>query len=75
MDCVVSHPFYDSLSNENDIALLRLSEPIKYQVNILPVCVPTGNDSYVDQLATVIGWGRVKSGELHSITILTIYNN
>lgn len=59
---VVSHPSFDPKTFEYDLALLKFAEPIKYERNILPVCVPTGNDSYVDRIATVIGWGRLYEG-------------
>lgn len=60
---VVSHPSFDPKTFEYDLALLRFSEPIKYERNIIPVCVPSGNDSYVDRMATVIGWGRLYEGK------------
>lgn len=64
---IVSHPSFDPKTFEYDLALLRFSEPVKYQRNIVPVCVPAGNDSYVDRLATVIGWGRLYEGELKKL--------
>lgn len=56
---VVSHPSFDPKTFEYDLALIRFTEPIQYERNIIPVCVPHGNDSYVDRMATVIGWGRL----------------
>lgn len=60
---IVSHPLFDPKTFEYDLALLKFAEPIRYERNILPVCVPSGNDSYVDRIATVIGWGRLYEGE------------
>lgn len=59
---VVVHSSFDPKTFEYDLALLRFAEPVHYERNIIPVCVPTGNDSYVDRLATVIGWGRLYEG-------------
>lgn len=60
---VKSHPLFNPKTFEYDLALLRFAEPIKYERNIVPVCVPSGNDSYIDRMATVIGWGRLYEGE------------
>lgn len=59
----MSHPLFDPKTFEYDLALIRFTEPILYERNILPVCVPQGNDSYVDRMATVIGWGRLFEGK------------
>jgi len=61
---VVPHPSFDPKTFEYDLALLKFAEPIQYERNIIPVCVPNGNDSYVDRIATVIGWGRLYEGKL-----------
>lgn len=60
---LVSHPSFDPKTFEYDLALLRFTEPIQFERNILPVCVPHGNDTYVDRMATVIGWGRLYEGK------------
>lgn len=64
---VVSHSSFDPKTFEYDLALIKFTEPIQYERNILPVCVPTGNDSYVDRMATVIGWGRLYEGKCANI--------
>ncbi|GFX43982.1 serine proteinase stubble [Trichonephila clavipes] len=56
---VASHPQFDRRTFEYDLALLRFYEPIVFQRNIIPVCIPKGNDTYVGKYATVTGWGRL----------------
>ncbi|GBL89637.1 Serine proteinase stubble [Araneus ventricosus] len=56
---IASHPQFDRRTFEYDLALLRFYEPVVFQRNILPACVPTGNDTYVGRYATVTGWGRM----------------
>ncbi|KAF8764979.1 Serine proteinase stubble like protein [Argiope bruennichi] len=56
---IASHPQFDRRTFEYDLALLRFYEPVVFQRNILPACVPTGNDTYVGRYATVTGWGRL----------------
>ncbi|CAB1422854.1 unnamed protein product, partial [Pleuronectes platessa] len=60
---IILHPNYDSDSSNNDIALLRLSSPVKFSDYIRPVCLSasdsvfnSGTDSWVT------GWGNVKEG-------------
>lgn len=60
---VKSHPLFNPKTFEYDLALLRFAESVKYERNIIPVCVPSGNDTYIDRMATVIGWGRLYEGE------------
>ncbi|XP_071389674.1 serine protease 33, partial [Centroberyx affinis] len=60
---IVLHPSYDSDTSDNDIALLRLSSPVKFTDYIRPVCLAAsgsvfnnGTDSWVT------GWGRIQEG-------------
>nr|AMO02568.1 serine protease 6 [Tityus serrulatus] len=56
---IASHPKFDRRTFEYDLALLRFYEPVPFQQNILPICVPTGNSTYIGEFATVAGWGRL----------------
>ncbi|CAH2056378.1 unnamed protein product, partial [Iphiclides podalirius] len=56
---VASHPHFDRNTFEYDLALLRFYEPVTFQPNILPVCVPDNDDDYVGKTAYVTGWGRL----------------
>ena len=60
---VVSHHLFDPKTFEYDLALLKFNETVRFERNILPVCIPSGNDTYVDRMATVIGWGRLFEGK------------
>uniref|UniRef100_A0A673CP20 Peptidase S1 domain-containing protein n=1 Tax=Sphaeramia orbicularis TaxID=375764 RepID=A0A673CP20_9TELE len=60
---IILHPNYDSNTNDNDIALLRLSSPVTFTDYIRPVCLAasdsvfnSGTDSWVT------GWGTVQEG-------------
>uniref|UniRef100_A0A673CVN4 Peptidase S1 domain-containing protein n=1 Tax=Sphaeramia orbicularis TaxID=375764 RepID=A0A673CVN4_9TELE len=57
---IILHPNYDSNTNNNDIALLRLSSPVTFTDYIRPVCLAasdsvfnSGTDSWVT------GWGTM----------------
>jgi len=56
---IASHPQFNPRTFEYDLALLRFYEKVPFRKNILPVCVPEGNSSYVGKWATVTGWGRL----------------
>jgi hypothetical protein len=45
-------------SYENDIAALKMVEPLDFQPNAIPICLPEGNDELVGRIGTVTGWGR-----------------
>lgn len=60
---IAPHPEFDPRTFEYDLALLRFYEPVHYRPNIVPICVPSGNDSYVGKFATVTGWGRLYEGK------------
>merc|ERR1719402_145185 len=49
---VIRHPYLDA-------ALVKLAEKIDFDKydNIKPICLPNGNNQYVDAVATVAGWG------------------
>lgn len=64
---VASHPQFDPRTFEYDLALLRFYEPVTFQPNIIPVCVPQTDENFVGRNAHVTGWGRLYEGELYII--------
>nr|XP_033340001.1 serine proteinase stubble [Megalopta genalis] len=57
---VASHPQFDPRTFEYDLALLRFYEPLlPFQPNVLPICLPDDDESYVGRTAYVTGWGRL----------------
>ncbi|KAL9915253.1 uncharacterized protein ACN2A1_001970 isoform 2-T2 [Glossina fuscipes fuscipes] len=65
---VASHPQFDSRTFEYDLALLRFYEPVIFQPNIIPVCVPDSDENFIGQTAFVTGWGRLyEDGPLPSV--------
>ena len=48
---VITHQEFDPKTFENDLALLRFHEPVIFQPNIIPVCIPqVKNLSFPKQL-------------------------
>ena len=50
----IPHPAYNALNADNDIALLKLSEPL--DINIYtPVCLPCKNNNFLGKKAWATG--------------------
>ncbi|XP_059475160.1 serine proteinase stubble-like isoform X2 [Neocloeon triangulifer] len=65
---VASHPQFDSRTFEYDLALLRFYEPVNFQPNVVPICIPEDDKNYVGETAYVTGWGRLyEDGPLPSV--------
>ena len=64
-----------------DVALLKLSRPVSYRDNILPICLPPQGKDYEGALGVVAGWGKTDTsfGELfillylYATSFLSIY--
>lgn len=63
------HPFYNPHNHTNDVALIRLSEPLA-SVNTTVIALPTrahGALNVTERLAVVSGWGRDVTGRLSPV--------
>ena len=57
------HPQYNSKTIDNDIALVKLSKPVKYTKYIRPACIPaSGSKVKAGADAFVSGWGTTSEG-------------
>ncbi len=59
---MITHQKFDPKTFEYDLALLRFHEPVKFQPNIVPICIPEEDRNMVGQRAWVTGWGRLYEG-------------
>ncbi|XP_037333489.1 trypsin II-P29-like isoform X2 [Pungitius pungitius] len=59
---VIRHPSYSSQTNDNDVALLRLSSPVTFTNYIRPVCLAAEGSQFPDGTSCwVTGWGTTQS--------------
>lgn len=73
------HPGYnnpDNLNFDNDIALIKLPEPIIFNAPVMPICLPSEGDIYEDEIIGLVsGFGLVlrdgKPGNLYKSKELT----
>ncbi|GFT83453.1 proclotting enzyme [Nephila pilipes] len=78
----IPHPQFSRSGFYNDIALLKLRQPVSYSEFISPVCLPTPGlkaNTLVGYMGTVTGWGTLSyggagSGSLQQVT-MPIWDN
>lgn len=82
---VLQHPEYSKLTVQNDIALLRLSEPVELNERVQIACLPLSSDrnnqidnQFTDLPAWAVGWGTTTyagstSDQLRQVG-LSVYN-
>uniref|UniRef100_T1IYD9 Peptidase S1 domain-containing protein n=1 Tax=Strigamia maritima TaxID=126957 RepID=T1IYD9_STRMM len=56
---IAKHPDFNPRNFENDLALIRFYEPTHFQRNIIPICIPQDDNSFINDTAFVTGWGRL----------------
>lgn len=63
MSRIIIHSQYNSNSNDNDIALLRLSSTVDFTDYIRPVCLAEEGSVFPAETTTwVTGWGDIRDG-------------
>ncbi|KAJ8348575.1 hypothetical protein SKAU_G00271640 [Synaphobranchus kaupii] len=62
VDRIITHNF-DSLTNNNDIALMKLRQPLTMSDGVRPVCLPNAGLNFAaPQKCWISGWGATVSG-------------
>lgn len=60
---IINHPDYNSVTSDNDISLLKLSEPVTFNNFILPVCLAAAGSTFHNGTDTwITGWGNIGFG-------------
>ena len=62
----IAHPGWDPHNNDNvddnDFAIVKLRQPIKFNDYVSPICLPSVEENYENITAKVSGWGRIYDG-------------
>ena len=58
----ISHQNFLPMLYEQDIALLRLADPVVYTASLLPVCLPQPTYGRSEQYATTLGMKAILTG-------------
>ncbi|CAH1733314.1 unnamed protein product [Aphis gossypii] len=80
LQTVITHPKFKSNETNYDLALLKFDKPVKFQPNILPVCIPEDDFNFVGYSARVTGWGTLYYGGhwptvLQAVTVPVVSNS
>ncbi|XP_053565914.1 vitamin K-dependent protein C [Bombina bombina] len=73
---IIMHPEYNTQKTDNDIALLRLAQPVVYNKYILPICLPSfglaeRNLTLEGTKVVVTGWGALHEATRNRSQILS----
>ncbi|XP_077459003.1 serine protease 33-like [Stigmatopora argus] len=61
---IIPHPDYNTQTQDNDIALIRISSPVTFTNYIRPVCLAAPDSNVADGTNVwITGWGTIGSGE------------
>ncbi|XP_026078956.1 uncharacterized protein LOC113056403 [Carassius auratus] len=79
---IIPHPDYDPYQFTNDIALLRLSEPVNFNSYIRPICLASNDSVFHDGTTCwATGWGETgfvgaqpSSGALQEVKMKVVEN-
>nr|XP_045623273.1 trypsin-1-like [Procambarus clarkii] len=67
---IIEYPYYDPITYENDIAILRLEEPFVYNEFVNQLDLPQFDKNVTGELCNVSGWGRTTEGGKASTILL-----
>lgn len=67
---IIQHPEYSKRTINNDIALLRLDDNIKFSDRVYPICLPS--KQHVDPDVIVTGFGKTGRNNAHSDNLLKV---
>ncbi|XP_053996821.1 vitamin K-dependent protein C-like [Hylaeus anthracinus] len=56
VESVILYPEYNPDSHAHDLALIKLSQQIKFERRISPICLPNPGSTYLGQVGTLVGW-------------------
>ncbi|XP_011341020.1 trypsin-1 isoform X2 [Ooceraea biroi] len=68
----IKHSGYSTTNYNNDIALIKLAHPIKFQGSMRPACLPDRVKTFAGEKGIVTGWGAVKEGGSVSPSLLEV---
>ncbi|KAM6973022.1 ST14 transmembrane serine protease matriptase a [Aplochiton taeniatus] len=67
---IISHPYYNAYTFDNDIALMELESPLTFTDFIRPVCLPAPQHDFpVGDSVWISGWGATREGGTGAIVL------
>lgn len=69
---IIIHEDYKSESKDHDVALMKLSTPLRFTDTVRPVCLPNAEQVFASpQSCWISGWGATFSGGSSTKTLMT----
>lgn len=70
---IIQHEQFNIFTFNNDIALIKLSKPVKFGAKVQPACLPDGSQTdFSGGLAVISGWGRTAEKKSPSSVLRTV---
>jgi len=70
---LIPHQGYDPGTFINDIAIIKLATPVKFNTNVQPACLPAEGETIADKVqGLVAGWGTTKEKGSPSSILLQV---
>ncbi|KOC59163.1 Proclotting enzyme, partial [Habropoda laboriosa] len=69
---ILTHPYFDYSTYENDVALVKLHRPTIFDSYIWPVCLPPIGQTFANKSAVVTGWGTKYYGGPVSAVLMEV---
>ncbi|XP_076683200.1 vitamin K-dependent protein C [Andrena cerasifolii] len=63
VESITLYPEYNPDSQAHDLALIKLSQSIKFERRISPICLPNPGSTYLGQVGTLVGWTARKTDD------------
>lgn len=68
---ITMHPQYNPQTTMNDIAVIKLATPFKFNDKVMPACLPSAGEQVPDNTqGTVAGWGLTREGGFDTSDVL-----
>ncbi|CAK9813715.1 Phenoloxidase-activating factor 3 [Anthophora plagiata] len=61
VESLILHPEYNLESRAHDLALIKLSQSVKFERRLSPICLPNPGSTYLGQVGTLVGWTESKA--------------
>ena len=60
---IITHPDYNSINYQNDIAILEVDAAFKLAPHIDTICLPPPNSDFNGKVCAATGWGKDRFGK------------
>ncbi|XP_065208557.1 coagulation factor IX-like [Planococcus citri] len=72
VDYLYKHPYYNHEYSLHDIGLIKLSETVRFNFYVRPICLSTNYDTRQYSSATAAGWGCTEYGKTDCLKMVEL---